>query len=101
MGVTLCLFECFDLRPPRYLPTLTVTVLPLKMYSSLDDDPNRTPKLPILGPASSRVLPALSAEACSVPPPPPAAQAAIAQVEGGGGAIGAVSFVIGQPAIIK
>lgn len=38
--------------------------------------------------------------AASAPPPPPRARPAVAQVEGGGG-IGAVSFVVAQPATIK
>ena len=37
----------------------------------------------------------------SAPPPPPVAKPAVAQVESGGGGIGAVSFVVGKPAVIK
>lgn len=37
----------------------------------------------------------------SAPPPPPKAKPAVAQVEGGGGSIGAVSFVVGKLAVIK
>lgn len=42
-----------------------------------------------------------SGAAPSAPPPPPAAKPAVAQVESGGGSIGAVSFVVGKPAVIK
>ncbi|CAM9643751.1 unnamed protein product [Ectocarpus fasciculatus] len=41
------------------------------------------------------------ATAASVPPPPPRAIPATAQVEGGGGFLGAVSFVVETPADIK
>ena len=37
----------------------------------------------------------------SAPPPPPAAKPAVTKVESGGGSIGAVSFVVGKPAVIK
>ncbi|CAM9377234.1 unnamed protein product [Ectocarpus sp. 6 AP-2014] len=39
--------------------------------------------------------------AASVPPPPPRARPAVTQVEGGGGFLGAVSFVVETPADIK
>ncbi|CAN0334962.1 unnamed protein product, partial [Ectocarpus sp. 12 AP-2014] len=39
--------------------------------------------------------------AATVPPPPPRARPAVTQVEGGGGSLGAVSFVVETPADIK
>ncbi|CAN0238207.1 unnamed protein product, partial [Ectocarpus sp. 8 AP-2014] len=42
-----------------------------------------------------------AAMAASVPPPPPRARPAVTQVEGGGGFLGAVSFVVETPADIK
>eukprot|EP00904_Undaria_pinnatifida_P004389 jgi/Undpi1/13951/HiC_scaffold_9.g03602.m1 len=45
--------------------------------------------------------PGMSRAAPSAPPPPPVAKPAVAQVETGGGGIGAVTFVVGKPAVIK
>ena len=39
--------------------------------------------------------------AASAPPPPPPAMPAMAHVDGGGGGMGAVSFVVDKPANIK